>query len=43
MYDVVYKDEKYWISYNGKIVEDIGSFDEPVSPNIIIKEIEDEV
>lgn len=43
MYEVVLKDEKYWISYNGNIVEDIGSFDEPVSPSIIIKEIENEV
>ena len=43
MYEVVYKDERWWISYNGKIVEDIGSFDEPVSPKIIIREIKDEV
>ena len=43
MYKVVFKDGKYWISYNGNIVEDIDSFDEPVSPSVIIKEINHEV
>ena len=43
MYDVVLKDYKWWITYNGNIVKELGSFDEPVSPKIIIKEIEDEV
>ena len=43
MYEVVLRDGKYWISYNGNIIEDIGSFDEPVSPSVIIREIKDEV
>lgn len=40
-YDIVYENEKFWISKDGEILEDLGGFIEPVSPKIIIKEIEE--
>ncbi len=43
MYEVILKDGKFWISKNGKILEAIGSFIDPLTPELIIKEIEDEV
>lgn len=43
MYEVVLNDGKFWISKDGKILEVIGSFDEPLTPEIIIKEIENEI
>lgn len=43
MYDILFDGELYWITYDGRILEELGSFIEPVSPRIIIKEIEDEV
>ena len=43
MYDIVFDGEKYWITYNGKRLEDLGSFIEPISPKVIIQEIKDEV
>jgi len=41
MYEVVYDedDELFWITKNGKVLRDIGGFIEPVTPEIIIKEI----
>ena len=43
MYDVVYSDGEWWITFNGRILEELGSFIEPVSPRIIIEEISNEV
>lgn len=43
MYKVVFENGKFWISYKGKLLEDIGSFDEPISPQVIIEEIKDEI
>lgn len=43
MYDIVYKNELFWITYNGKVVEEFGGFIDPISPKIIIEEIRDEV
>jgi len=43
MYDVVLKDNKWWISKNGEIIKMFGSFDEPVSPRIIVEEINGEL
>lgn len=43
MYDIVYQDELFWITYEGRILEDLGGFIDPISPKIIIKEIEDEI
>ena len=42
-YKVVYKDEYWWIAKDGVIIEDLGSFIEPVSPEIIVKEIMNEI
>lgn len=43
MYEVIYDDGYWWICKDGEILDDLGSFIEPVSPEIIIKEIEDEI
>lgn len=43
MYEVVLKDGEFWIVRNGEILKELGSFIEPLSPKIIIKEIQDEV
>ena len=43
MYEVVLEDGKFWISYKGEIVKDLGSFDEPISPEAIIMEIKNEI
>ena len=40
---VVYKDGEFWISKDGKILKELGGFIDPVSPEIIIKEIKDEI
>ena len=42
MYEVVYVDDSFWISKDGKILKELGSFIDPVSPKIIIEEIENE-
>ena len=36
MFEVVYKDCKWWISKDDKIVEDLGGFIDPISPEIIV-------
>ena len=43
MYEVIYKDEKWWISKNGVILENLGGFIDPVSPKVIVEAIEDEI
>ena len=43
MYDILFDGELYWIEYNGKRLEELGSFIEPESPKIIIELIKDEV
>ena len=43
MYEVAYKDGYWWIARDGVIIKELGSFIEPLSPEIIIKEIENEV
>lgn len=43
MYQVIYDDGLWWIMKDGKILEDIGGFADPVSPEIIIEEIKYEV
>lgn len=43
MYKVIYKDDKWWISKNGEILENLGGFIDPVSPKVIIEAIEDEI
>lgn len=43
MYDIILKDGLFWITYDGNVLEELGGFIEPISPEIIIKEIQDEV
>ena len=43
MYDIVYNNQLWWIRKDGVILEDLGGFIEPLSPEIIIKEIENEI
>lgn len=43
MYDIIVRDGLFWITYDGKVIEELGGFIEPISPEIIIKEIENEV
>ena len=43
MFEVVMEDGKWWISKDGKILEDLGSFNDPVSPKIIVEEINGEI
>lgn len=43
MYGIVYSEDKWWITYNGEILKDLGSFIDPISPKIIIEEIQDEI
>lgn len=45
MYDVVYDEDDglFWISKDGKAVKSLGGFIEPVTPQIIIEEIENEI
>lgn len=42
MYDVIYVDDCFWISKDGNILKELGSFIEPISPKIIIEEIRNE-
>ena len=39
--DVIYKDGLFWISKNGEILDELGGFIDPISPKIIIEEIEE--
>ena len=43
MYDVILKDGKWWISKDDEILEDLGSFDDPISPKVIVREINGEI
>lgn len=43
MYEVVYNNERWWIAKDGEILKELGSFMEPISPKIIISEIENEI
>ena len=39
MYSVEYIDGLFWIVNDGEVLEDIGGFIDPVTPEIIIEEI----
>ena len=43
MYKVIYNDDDglFWISKDGNILNGLGGFIEPVTPEIIIKEIKE--
>ena len=43
MYQVVYEDELFWVSKDGKIIESIGGFIDHITPEIIIEEIKNEI
>ncbi len=43
MYEVVYEDGLFWIKNDDKILKELGGYIDPVTPEIIIKEINDEV
>lgn len=38
--EVVYENGEFWISKNGKILEELGGFIDPISPKVIIEEME---
>lgn len=42
MYEVKYSAGEFWIYKNGKRVDELGGFIDPISPEIIIKEILDD-
>lgn len=43
MFEVIYKDCEWWISKDGKIIEDLGGFIDPISPKIIVEELNGEL
>jgi hypothetical protein len=43
MYDIILKDGLFWITYKGKVVEELGGFIEPISLERIIEEIKYEI
>ena len=43
MYTVEYQNGYWWILKDGKVLTELGHFIDPVSPKIIIGEIEDEI
>lgn len=38
--EVVYENGEFWISKDGEILKELGGFIDPISPKIIIEEIE---
>lgn len=42
VYEVILEDGKWWISKDGKILRDLGSFIDPISPKIIVEAIHEE-
>lgn len=45
MYEVIYDsdDGLWWVAKDGVALKDLGGFIEPVTPEIIVKEIENEI
>ena len=41
--EIVYENGEFWISKDGKILKELGGFIDPISPEIIIKELKDEI
>jgi len=41
--EVIYEDELFWISKDDKILKELGGFIDPISPQVIIEEIKDEI
>ena len=42
MYEVTFYDGEFWISKNGKRIQELGGFIDPLTPELLIKEIENE-
>lgn len=42
MYSVIYIGGKFWITCNGEIMEELGGFIDPLTPEIILEEIKNE-
>ena len=42
MYSVKYIDDGFWIVKDGEILEELGSFIDPITPEIIIEAMRDE-
>lgn len=40
MYDVEYIDGWWWITKDGIVLEELGKFIDPISPKIILEEID---
>lgn len=45
MYEVIYDEDDglFWISKDNEVIKSIGGFIDPVTPKIIIREIENEI
>ena len=43
MYEVVYDDGLFWVSKDGLILDELGGYIEPLTCEIIIEEIENEI
>ena len=43
MYEVRFKYGYWWIFKDGELLTELGKFIDPISPEIIIKEIENEI
>ena len=43
MFEIKYSDGKWWIYKNGERLDGIDGFIDPISPKIIIEEINDEL
>lgn len=43
MFEVKYSDGEWWIYKDDERLDDIGGFSDPISPNIIIEEIKNEL
>lgn len=43
VYKVEYIDDLFWIVKNGDVLWSIGGFIDPITPKIIIEEMEDEI
>lgn len=39
--EVIYKDGLFWVSKDDEIITELGGFIDPVTPEILIKEIEE--
>ena len=43
MYSVILKNKQWWIQKDDVILKEIGGFDDPISPEILLEAIQDEI